>query len=317
MHVPDALKKILRATVQWQPISLPPLQEITRVRLVTGPHEFDVSANNAIAALSPLTVAIGLDAQMKSALQSESAPELHFWDRESERRVGVLRLHPVKHWEISETMLGLFEVRHGTHTCASWPRQRWDNYLYGRAAVKRAPSDNFFLLPSIVEQSLIFFMRPRPLVLVGVDDGQHSNIFPMDLVGPIAPDRFALALRNTRKSVETVKRARRVALSRIAAADHRIAFRLGANHKVATMDHYTLPFKLSRSRLLSQPIPATALRVLEVDIHDYQSMGSHTLFVGRVVSDDQMDNSPQLFLTSGVYQRLRTQQGRPFLTPPP
>jgi flavin reductase (DIM6/NTAB) family NADH-FMN oxidoreductase RutF len=315
MHLSEALKRTLRATVQWQPISLRSSQGISEVRLVAGPCEFDVSANSVIAALSPLTIAIGLDTQMRAALVSASEPELHFFDPTRERPLGVLRLHRMTLWNTTETPLALFEVRRGSHACAPWPRRAWDNYLYGRAAAKSPHPQNFWLPRSVVEQTLIFFMRPRPIVLVGVDDGQHSNIFPMDLVGPVASHGFTLALRNSRQSVEAVKRARRVALSRIAADDHRIAFQLGANHKVVTMDRDTLPFKLSRSKVLSQPIPATALRVLEVDIHDCRSIGSHTLFVGRVVSDEQMRNGPELFLTCGVHQRLRMHHGCPFATP--
>jgi flavin reductase (DIM6/NTAB) family NADH-FMN oxidoreductase RutF len=317
MYLPKALKKRLRATTQWQPISLQFPQEIIQVRLVTATHEFDVSVNNVAAALKPLTIAIGLDAQMRSAVEFASEPELHFVDRHLKRPIGVLRLRHMKFWNTSETLLGLFEVRYGTHRCARWPRRVWDRWMYRRAASKNTRPDSFSLAPNVLEQTMIFYICPRPVFLVSVDDGQHSNVFPMDLVGPIAPDRFTLALRSTSPSVETIKHERKVALSSIAADDYQIAYQLGAHHKRVTIDPDTLPFKLSRSREFSLPIPVTALRVREIEILDFQSIGSHTLFVGRIVSDEQRGNGPQLFHTCGVHQRLRTHHGLPFQVPRP
>jgi flavin reductase (DIM6/NTAB) family NADH-FMN oxidoreductase RutF len=316
MHFPVALKKSLGATTQWQPISLQPPQETIQVRLVAAAHEFDVTVNNVVAALKPFTVSIGLDAQMRSAVESTSEPELQFLDRGRQRLIGVLRLQHVRFWNTAGILLGLFEVRCGTHRCARWPRRVWDSWLYRRAAAKNTRPDSLALDPSAVEQTLIFYICPRPVFLVSVDDGRHSNIFPMDLVGPIAPDRFTLALRNSSPSVETIKNGRKVALSGIAAADVQIAYQLGAHHKKEEIDCDSLPFKVSRSLEFSLPVPATALRIRELEILDFQSIGSHTLFVGRVVSDERAGDRPQLFHTCGVHQRLRTRLKVPFQVPP-
>jgi flavin reductase (DIM6/NTAB) family NADH-FMN oxidoreductase RutF len=316
MHLPVALKKRLDATNQWQPISLQPPQEGIHVRLVTAAHDFDVTANNVVAALKPLTISIGLDAQMRSAVESASELELQFVDRDRRQLIGTLRLRHTEFWNTAETLLGLFEVSRGTHRCAPWPRRVWDSWMYRRAAAKNTRPDSLALGPSAVEQTLIFYICPRPVFLVSVDDGQHSNVFPMDLVGPIAPDRFTLALRNSSPSVETIKSGRKVALSGIAATDVEIAYQLGAHHKKVKIDCDSLPFKVSRSREFSLPIPATALRVREVEILDFRSMGSHTLFVGRVVSDVQGGEGAQLFHTCGVHQRLRTRHKLPFQVPP-
>jgi flavin reductase (DIM6/NTAB) family NADH-FMN oxidoreductase RutF len=316
MHFPVALKKSLGATTQWQPISLQPPQETIQVRLVAAAHEFDVTVNNVVGALKPFTVSIGLDAQMRSAVESTSEPELQFLDRGRQRLIGVLRLQHVRFWNTAGILLGLFEVRCGTHRCARWPRRVWDSWLYRRAAAKNTRPDSLALDPSAVEQTLIFYICPRPVFLVSVDDGRHSNIFPMDLVGPIAPDRFTLALRNSSPSVETIKNGRKVALSGIAAADVQIAYQLGAHHKKEEIDCDSLPFKVSRSLKFSLPVPATALRIRELEILDFQSIGSHTLFVGRVVSDERAGDRPQLFHTCGVHQRLRTRLRVPFQVPP-
>lgn len=315
MHLPVALKKGLGATIQWQPIALQPPQEAIQVRLVTATHDFDVTANNVVAALKPLMIAIGLDAQMRSAVEFASESELQFVDRDRRQLIGTLRLRHTTFWNTAETLLGLFEVRRGTHRCARWPRRMWDSWMYRRAASKNTRPDSLALTPSVVEQTLIFYICPRPVFLVSVDDGQHSNVFPMDLVGPIAPDRFTLALRNSSPSVETIKRGRKVALSGIPATDVQIAYQLGAHHKKVKVDCDSLPFKVSRSREFALPIPVTALRVREIEILDFRSTGSHTLFVGHVVSDVQAEKGAQLFHTCGIHQRLRARHKVPFQVP--
>jgi flavin reductase (DIM6/NTAB) family NADH-FMN oxidoreductase RutF len=315
MYLPAALKKRLRATSQWQAISLQQPQETIRVRLVTADREFDVTGNNVIAALKPLTISIGLDARMRSAVELGSLPELHLVDENFKRPIGVLRLHHLRHWNAADALLGMFEVLHGTHRCTPWPRRTWDGWMYRRAARRNTRPDSLALTPSAVEQTMVFYLRPRPVYLVSVDDGEHSNIFPMDLVGPVVPERFTLALRNTSPSVETIRRTRKVALSSVPAGDCQIAYQLGAHHNKITIDRESLPFKLSRSKEFSLPIPITALRVRELDILDFQSIGSHTLFVGRIVSDDSMRSGPQMFHTCGVHQQLRIRHKRGFEVP--
>jgi flavin reductase (DIM6/NTAB) family NADH-FMN oxidoreductase RutF len=315
MHLPTALKKILGATPQWQHIGLRFPQQSIEVRLVAAAREFNVTVNNAIAALKPLTIAIGLDAHMSSAIESVPESELQFIDPYSKRPIGILRLRRIQSWKTAGAVLGLFEVRSGRHRCARWPRRAWDRWMYQRAARKNSRPDSFSLAPDEVEQTMIFYLCPRPVFLVSVDDGKHSNVFPMDLVGPIAPDRFTLALRNTSPSVGTIQNERRVALSSIAAADYRIAYQLGAHHKKLAIDCDALPFELLRSRIFSLPVPAIALRVREIEVIDFQSIGSHTLFVGRLVSDEPRENGLQLFHTCGIHQRLRNRRNLPFPVP--
>jgi flavin reductase (DIM6/NTAB) family NADH-FMN oxidoreductase RutF len=171
---------------------------------------------------------------------------------------------------------------------------------------------NFAMPPDAAEQLMIFYICPRPVVLVSVDDGTHSNIFPMDLIGSIEPGWFTLALRSTNVSIPVMKRVRKVALSSIAAAQCATAYRLGAHHSRPAMDWSALPFEVGRSSHFSLPIPANALRVRELEICDYESIGTHTFFVTRVVCDSPLRNELQLFHTSGLHQDFRSHRGRQF-----
>jgi flavin reductase (DIM6/NTAB) family NADH-FMN oxidoreductase RutF len=311
--LPQALKRRMRPLPEWPPIALSAPQEAVQIRLSTIRGDFDVTRAAVVAALRPLTLGVGLDSQLLPALEDSSQPQLHFVDLESRLTVGTLQLQHIRNWSTSGTAIGLFEVQRGTHRCVAWPYRPWNRWLQNRRLLRRKQDPtNFFMPPEAVQQQMIFYICPRPVVLVSVDDGSHSNLFPMDLVGPVSADRFTLALRSTSPSVPTMKSARRVALSDVPARDYATAYKLGVHHKNVKVDWDRLPFEIHRSREFSLPYPSIALRVREMQILDFETIGSHTFFVTRKISEYAAGDAAQFFHTSGIYQHFRGCNGRPF-----
>ncbi len=310
--LPAALKQRIRPLPQWPPVALHEPQEVVQVRLATVNGETDVTRSAVVAALRPLTLAVGLDAPLVDAMEARPQAELHFVDLESRRTVGALQLQHLRNWNTSAAAIGLFEVRSGTQRCLGWPYRPWNRWLQNRRMRKNTDPNNFYMPPESVQQQMIFYICPRPVVLVSVDDGTHSNLFPMDLIGPVSSDRFTLALRTTSPSVPTMKSARRVALSDVPAREFATAYKLGVHHKNPNVEWDRLPFEIRRSRSFSLPCPAIALRVREVEILDFDTIGSHTFFVTRVASEHRLADDAQFFHTSGIYQHFRSCNGRPF-----
>jgi flavin reductase (DIM6/NTAB) family NADH-FMN oxidoreductase RutF len=247
-----------------------------------------------------------------SAIEDRFPPELQFVDLESRRIVGTLRLQHLRNWNTSGVAIGLFEVRRGAHRCVSWPYRPWNRWLQNRRIRRNTDPNNFVMPPEAVQQQMIFYICPRPVVLVSVDDGSHDNLFPMDLIGPVSSDRFTLALRSTSPSIATMKSARRVALSDVPARDYATAYKLGIHHKNVKVEWDHLPFEIKRSRNFSLPYPAIALRVREIEILDFDTIGSHTFFVTQIASEHSAADDAQFFHTSGIYQHFRSCNGRPF-----
>lgn len=310
--LPQAVKRRIRALPQWSPVALRRPQDIVQVRMRGGHGEIDVTGSAVVAALSPLTLGVGLDEAARAALGDYSTPVLRFLDIESRRTVGALELLRVRHCMTQAARIALFEVRGAAQRCVQWPYRSWNRYLQNRAIRQHRRPDNFWMPPEAVQELMIFYTFPRQVVLVSVQDGQHRNLFPMDLIGPVAPDRFTLALRNTSQSVPAMKNARRVALSDVAAADCALAYRLGAHHRDALADWQSLPCATARSRAFSLPFPQSALRVRELEILDFETIGSHTFFVTRIVAEQPLAEADQLHHTSGLYQHFRTRHGHPF-----
>jgi flavin reductase (DIM6/NTAB) family NADH-FMN oxidoreductase RutF len=313
ISLPTALMRRIRPLPQWPPVALREPQEVVQVRLATVRGEIDVTHAAVVAALRPLTLAVGLDAQLASAIEARSKLELYFVDLESRRKVGMLELQHVRNWNTAGAEIGLFEVRRGTQRCVRWPYRPWNRWLQNRRMRKNTDPNNFFMPPEAVQQQMIFYICPRPVVLVSVDDGSHSNLFPMDLIGPVSSNRFTLALRSTSPSIPTMKSARRVALSDVPAREYATAYKLGIHHKNVKVEWDHLPFEIQRSRHFSLPCPAMALRVREIEILDFDTIGSHTFFVTRIASEDRVEDDAQFFHTSGIYQHFRSCIRRPFL----
>src|SRR5581483_10290739 len=225
--------------------------------------EVDVTRSAVVAALQPLTVGIGLDDDARAELGAYSAPVLRFIDVESRRTAGLLQLVRIRESSTQAAPITLFEVGAAAQHCLGWPYRPWNRYLQNRAILRHRRPGNFWMAPDAVQQLMIFYICPRQVVLVSVEEGEHRNLFPMDLIGPVAPDRFTLALRNTSQSVPAMKAARRVALADVAATDCGLAYRLGAHHKEPLPDWQSLPCPLHRSREFSLPFPQSALRVRE------------------------------------------------------
>ena len=56
---------------------------------------------------------------------------------------------------------------------------------------------------------------------------------------------------------------------------------------------------------------AAALRIRELAIVHSQEIGSHTLFLCRIVSDEQLAEGTQLHHTAGFHQAYRRRQRMP------
>lgn len=307
--MPASVSRWLQPLPQWSAIALQAPQDLVQVKLRTPQGEFDVTHNNVVAALRPLTLAVGLDRELGVALQGAAHYELHFVDAREGGTLGVLGLERQQDWTTDGIQLALFGVTSGTHWCLHWPARPWNRWLQDRALRAGAKPGNFALSQAATQQIMIFYICPRPVVLVSVDSGSHSNLFPMDLIGPIASDRFTLALRSTSASVEPMKAVRRVALSDVPASHHKTAYSLGVHHKNAQVDWESLPFRTDRSPRFALPVPEWALRVREFEIVDVRTVGSHTLFLTQAQSDGVNREGAQFFHTSGIHEHFRRRQG--------
>lgn len=295
---------------QWAVTALRDPQQDVRVSLEgLGPPQ-DVTANNVVAALRPLTLAICLDAARHPALLPSVRPRLVFRSTSEDRVLGTVSLTPRKWLPAGGHRYCLFETTGHTNYCVPRPRL-WFHYgMHIRAMRNDRTPYNFKLAPRELLRLLVFYICPRPVVLVTVAWREALNLFPMDLVGPTDSGFFSLALRSTSPAVELMKASRRLALASPPFEYKDQVYSLGKHHRAPSIDPATLPFETDLSPTFGLPIVAAALRVREVEIHQAHVVGSHTVFLTRVVSDERRSQHLQLFHTCGFYQYYLERHGR-------
>jgi len=301
----DWIRPFVRPLPQWSTLAVASPQQAVIATLRWDGQSADVTADHTVASLKPLAIATSLDAGQR--------PVLEYRDSATGRLLGVLRLARTASIATENNSLTLYHVAAGEHRCLGWPRRPWNAWLQNRLMRKNRSSNHLNMEPVVAQQLMIAYLCPRPVVLVSVDAPGHRNIFPMDLIGPLQRSGlFSLALRSTNVSVPTMREARRVALSSIPATMKAVVYKLAAHHKQPLSDWSELPFPVRPSREFGIPAVAASLHIRELAIVHSQEVGSHTLFLGRLVSDESLAAGTQLHHTAGFHQAWRRRRGVPF-----
>ena len=271
----------------------------------------DVTGRQTTACTAPLILCIAFhDAQNLSEHGLQRAV-LKFCERRGPGRVlGEIHLRPHTAISIGASQFILFGVTSSTNYCL--PRVRlWANYLLHAYSQWRR-NDPPDIRMTLLEQraAAVTFIRPHPLSLVSVGDRSSGNIFTMNLMGDLGNGYFGFALRDRRIVADLVERAGRIAISGIPLARCALAYQFAANYKKESVDWETLPFKTAPSAEFGIPVPDFATSVKELRIVKVHRIGSHRLFIARIIRDETRAGGLQACVVHGFYQFWRTKGDR-------
>ena len=303
-----------RSLAQYAIVGLKYPQDQVQVSLVGGGlPELDVTRCNVVVSLRPFLIGVSLPEGERRTSSVHHQRELVF--RESGilrhgRELGRIGLLPLREIPLDGTRLCVFGV--GTHRdhCLEWPRlATYYARQWWHAWTNQKPG-NFKMAFGDLIRIWTFYICPRPVMLVTVVHGSSSNIFPMDLVGFTGSPYFSLALRSTSPSVKLIAESRRIAVSRVPIGLSAPVYELGKHHRLSSIDWGTLPFATDVSSVFQLPVPTAALGVQELEIEQVHTIGSHTLFLGKPVSAQDVADGLGMFHISGLYSEyLRRQAG--------
>lgn len=301
----NAIRRIVRVVPQWATVAVEPSSHFVTATLHWDGGHADVTHDHTVASLKPLTIATGIDAGQR--------PLLQYYDRLTGRALGALRLRKEESIAVDDAEIRLYQVEKGEHYCLGWPFRGLTAWRQNRNMLRHKSANHLNMEPVAAQQLMITYLIPRPVVLVSVETEGHRNIFPMDLIGPLEGGRlFSLALRSSNVSEPTMREVRRVALSHPPASMKGTVYQLARHHKDALTAWSQLSFPLSRSPAFDIPTVASALRVQELAIVHSQVIGSHTFFLCRTMSSEDLGEGAQLHHTAGFHQHYRNRQGIPF-----
>jgi flavin reductase (DIM6/NTAB) family NADH-FMN oxidoreductase RutF len=266
----------------------------------------DVTDRHTTACCAPFILGISVDAEHAGAIFKCEHPLLVFGERAFPHRVlGVIRLASREIISLDRLRLILFTVLGSKNYCL--PKIRlWAHYLpQALSNWRNLASFDVKMSYGEIRASQIAFIRPHPLMLGSLNDGAGGNIFPMNLMGELGGGYLAFALKNSRRPAHLVERAGYIAISNVPLALCSTAFRLAANHTKDSVDWDKIPFALERSRELCIPVPASSPRVREMRVDQVHRIGSHTLFIAQILSDDHRSDQPSVHVIHGFYQHWR------------
>jgi flavin reductase (DIM6/NTAB) family NADH-FMN oxidoreductase RutF len=299
-----------RELSQFCALGLPDPQRDIKVWLVGMGSPRDVTARNVLAATRPLVVGIGLEDDGSRTAIARHRLGLEFREnRAGQALLGKVGLEFLDAVGLEgEESVCLFRTRHPANYCQ--PRRLlWRRYLdfaYEQWRKQRGPNPpEIPMAASELHALFVLYICPRPVVLVSVVDGDAGNIFPMDLFGQIGKRHFSLALHT--KAVPFIERSRRVALSSVPVEEMPLAYQLGRNHRQASVDWASVPFPLTKSAAFGLPVPTFSRRVRELEIVQSRDMGSHRLFICKLVEERPMADGLQFFQAHGFYEEWRRQ----------
>jgi flavin reductase (DIM6/NTAB) family NADH-FMN oxidoreductase RutF len=169
------------------------------------------------------------------------------------------------------------------------------------------------MVPLDLRCNHVFYMCPRPVVLVTVEHEGAGNMFPMDLIGPTDSEWYSMALRKTSPAIRLMQESRRIALASVPVQQKAIAYEMGKHHGKANIDWASLPFRTVPSTLYGLPVLEGALCVRDVHIQEFHEVGSHILFITTIERETFPENpledgSPQLFHAFSSYRQYLAMQ---------
>lgn len=272
----------------------------------------DVTNRHSLACASPLTICVAFDAEMRSDGDDLKKLYLRFCEKDGGKH--LLGRIGLKYNGISITtgrsVLHFFEVFSARSYCLPTVHL-WMFYL--QVACRRwrnPPPTGAITLPFLGMRAMdILFIYPRPIALGSSIEASGGNMFPLNVMGQLDDQYFGFGLKDARSPSHLIERARRIAVSTIPMEHADLAYQLGPNHsKMNGIEWTDLPFSTKTSSRFTIPVPAFALRVREIEVETIRKLGSHSFFVGRVVTDECFSEGIEWCVVHGHYQawRLKT-----------
>jgi flavin reductase (DIM6/NTAB) family NADH-FMN oxidoreductase RutF len=284
-----------------------PQQEISVWVCGHGPPR-NVTRCNGPASSVPCTLWVAFDAGQSPDEKQREHLWLEFRENAGQRELlGRISLKWTRTIAAGQSEILVFEPRSAANYCHPIP-YRYAHLLNQIWTTHRAKSK---VKLSVLQQRAmsVIFTCPRPISLVSVAHEGRENMYPLNVMGDVNDQYFAFALTACKIPAQFLQVARRFALSVAPIEQAPIAFALAANHNTRSMEFKDLPFPTRPSPKLGIAVPVFSPRVREMEIESVHTVGSHSLFVARTISDECFGNGPQLAVTHGFYQAWRLRHG--------
>ena len=296
MNVKGVIGGVLHGrSLRHRPVVWPGPGQVRVDATIAGkPSRIDVTDDHVPMGLSPFIIGLRLDV----AAPLPKTVRLFFTDTETELTLGHIDLRA--HSEITEGHLhiGLFIPTATRNKTARRLTRAWRYYLaYQQVRATRGEPGVRMTAHDAIALNL-YYAVPRPVFLIGVSHNGAKRLFPMDLLATINGYQI-LALRAASVSSTAIAESRIIAMSAAPADSLNAIYKCGKWNLGPSVDLAAYPLKI---RFLESGCPALddGGDVRQVQIAHVSHPGSHTTFIGKVVSREG-STSRQLAHVSDMY----------------
>src|SRR5690242_3554359 len=164
----DRVRPFFRPLPQWSAVAIAPPQSFVIATLCGDGKPQDATADHTAASLIPFVIATSLDAG--------EFPQLEYRDSATGKLLGVLRLVRTTDIRPAGGPLAFHRIASSEQHCLRWPLRSWNARLQNRAMLKNRRPHDFFMEPSAVQQLMISYLCPRPVVQGSIAAGDQTAI---------------------------------------------------------------------------------------------------------------------------------------------
>ena len=270
------------------PVAISSTYEHERIMLELNGKHTDITEAHALITLNPFTVAVN------AAVMNESMPPnpLLLILRD-ETVIGQLPLKKVRGEPAGNLLLHLFESDFPIEEF-SWVQRVWYAVLLDLKNKTNRKSRHFVVPSAELLKLFVYTLKPRPVYLVSVAHQNGFDVFPVDILGKIAPELMIISVRSTSPAIQHILGSKKLCASSVPFAMKETVYRFGGHHAGGVLPDHVQDVKFMESQTWKIPVPVFALDVNEFQVEHHFTQGIHTQFVARIVHEYKISDGLRL-----------------------
>lgn len=288
-----ALKKLLYGDITITDfVSIPePLDE--KVILKIKAQEFDVSDFHWLVCLQPMIYGVWLTLKQLESWPDENH-EINFEFLSGKKVLARVKLVLAHRIGLDGGSLYLLKQT----SCSIYHSSSLEAYFLYKRFYKKPE------LPQEKFRSLVAaYSFPRKVRLVSIVKNDYYNLFPMDLLGPVAgTNKFIFGLRHSNISLNKIIAGRKIAVIDFSFSHKQEAFALGKHHSSSPLPISKLGFSVLKTRFFEFPFPEWASAYYEIEVQRSLNLGSQMFLLGEIkYHEERIKNSNGLYEIHFLY----------------
>jgi hypothetical protein len=196
----------------------------------------------------------------------------------------------------------LFEGVYGEHRLLNSFYQLTNSL---RERLRKRKAGNVGLPGNLYDQVRIAYAVPRIVSLITLGNENRMNMFPTDLHGSVDQKHYVGSLRIGGKATDQVEQEGKLVISFMPVKQYQFVYSLGKNHVQAMAPAKNFVLREGDSNLFRIPVPAGALKYIELKRIRSVDAGIHRIHLYEKVNEESLCDGKTLAHVHQFYAQWR------------